>query len=53
MALTGWGQQDDQKRTREAGFDGHLLKPIDTVALGKLLAAPPLRNGFDKAAAAT
>jgi signal transduction histidine kinase/CheY-like chemotaxis protein len=52
VALTGWGQEEDQKRTREAGFDGHLLKPIDSVALGRLLAAPPLRNGFNNFAGA-
>lgn len=28
-ALTGWGQEDDRQRTREAGFDGHLTKPVD------------------------
>ena len=40
IALTGWGQEHDHQRTREAGFDAHLLKPIDPVALDKLLAAP-------------
>jgi signal transduction histidine kinase/ActR/RegA family two-component response regulator len=40
VALTGWAQKHDLSRTREAGFDGHLLKPIDPVALDKLLAAP-------------
>ena len=29
VALTGWGQVDDRARTREAGFDAHLVKPID------------------------
>jgi signal transduction histidine kinase len=34
IALTGWGQERDRRRTAEAGFDGHLTKPvdIDTVA---------------------
>jgi CheY-like chemotaxis protein len=27
VALTGWGQQKDRERTREAGFDAHLVKP--------------------------
>ena len=40
VALTGWAQHNDLQRTREAGFDGHLLKPIDPVALDKLLAVP-------------
>ena len=39
VALTGWGQQQDHQRTREAGFDWHLLKPIDRTELAKVLAA--------------
>ena len=27
VALTGWGQEKDRDRTREAGFDAHLVKP--------------------------
>jgi CheY-like chemotaxis protein len=38
IALTGWGQEDDRRRTREAGFDHHLVKPADIVALQALLA---------------
>ena len=33
IAQTGWGQDDDRRRTREAGFDHHVLKPIDPGAL--------------------
>ena len=29
IALTGWGQKDDERRSREAGFDHHLVKPVD------------------------
>jgi signal transduction histidine kinase/CheY-like chemotaxis protein len=29
VALTGWGQDEDRRRSREAGFDAHLVKPID------------------------
>lgn len=29
IALTGWGQEDDRRRSREAGFDQHLVKPVD------------------------
>ena len=29
VALTGWGQEDDRRRTRDAGFDHHLVKPVD------------------------
>jgi CheY-like chemotaxis protein len=36
-ALSGWGDEDDKRRMREAGFDDHLLKPIDAdVLLGKI-----------------
>lgn len=45
IAQTGWGQEEDHRRTREAGFDGHLLKPIDHAVLLELLAAhPPKRS---------
>ncbi len=38
VALTGWGQEDDRRRSREAGFDQHLVKPVDFDALRNLLA---------------
>jgi CheY-like chemotaxis protein len=28
VALTGWGREDDRRRTKEAGFDEHLVKPV-------------------------
>ncbi len=37
IALTGWGQQEDVERTRNAGFDHHLIKPADVAALETLL----------------
>jgi PAS domain S-box-containing protein len=37
VALTGWGQEEDRRRSREAGFDRHLVKPIDPDMLGGLL----------------
>jgi PAS domain S-box-containing protein len=37
-ALTGWGQEEDRRRTREAGFDHHLVKPVDPAALERILA---------------
>jgi CheY-like chemotaxis protein len=37
VALTGWGQDDDRRRAREAGFDHHLVKPAEISALQKLL----------------
>ena len=38
-ALTGWGQQEDRRRTAQAGFDHHLVKPVDAKTLGSLLDA--------------
>ncbi|MGH8512784.1 MAG: response regulator, partial [Gammaproteobacteria bacterium] len=38
VALTGWGQDNDRQKSKEAGFDGHLVKPVDHAALTKLLA---------------
>jgi len=37
VALTGWGQQHDRTRTREAGFDAHLVKPVSYPSLVELL----------------
>lgn len=37
VATTGWGQAEDRQRTTEAGFDHHLVKPIDLPALQALL----------------
>ncbi len=37
IALTGYGQQADRQRGRDAGFDGHLLKPVDPRALGEII----------------
>ena len=37
-ALTGWGQQEDRRRTAEAGFDHHLVKPPEPKVLERLLA---------------
>lgn len=39
IALTGWGQEDDQRRSRAAGFDHHLVKPPDIDKLRDLLTA--------------
>ncbi len=36
-ALTGWGQQEDRRRSKEAGFDHHLVKPAEPRALDELL----------------
>jgi PAS domain S-box-containing protein len=39
IALTGWGQEEDRRRSKEAGFDYHLTKPIDFSVLQELLAS--------------
>ena len=39
VALTGWGTQDDRQRTRDAGFDRHLTKPAELLAVEELLRA--------------
>jgi len=38
IALTGWGQEDDRKRSKEAGFNAHFVKPLERAALMLVLA---------------
>ena len=38
IAVTGWSNETDRARSREAGFDHHLVKPLDTAELTRLLA---------------
>jgi len=38
IALTGYGQEEDRRRAKEAGFDAHLTKPADLDELRRLLA---------------
>jgi CheY-like chemotaxis protein len=42
VALTGWGQDEDRRRTKEAGFDAHEVKPVSHEVLDKLLRHPKL-----------
>ena len=37
VALTGWGQEEDKRRSREAGFDDHLVKPAEPSQLQHFL----------------
>jgi PAS domain S-box-containing protein len=37
VALTGWGQDEDRQRSLDAGFDHHLVKPVDAAAIRRLL----------------
>jgi CheY-like chemotaxis protein len=41
VALTGWGQPEDKHRSQLAGFDHHLVKPVDPSILERLLAGTP------------
>jgi PAS domain S-box-containing protein len=41
VALTGWGQDEDKSRSRAAGFDRHLVKPVEPATIAKLLQAIP------------
>ena len=42
VAVTGYGQPEDKRRAREAGFDEHLVKPVDPAALHRALGSRPL-----------
>lgn len=37
IALTGWSQETDRQQSRDAGFDFHLIKPVELAALEKVL----------------
>jgi CheY-like chemotaxis protein len=43
-ALTGWGQDEDRQRVLEAGFDHHLVKPVDGNAIQRLLSETAARS---------
>jgi signal transduction histidine kinase len=44
IAISGYGQEEDQRRSREAGFDLHLTKPVDPTELWRLLELSPGRQ---------
>jgi len=44
IAVTGWGQEEARLRSKAAGFDHHLVKPVDPGALVALLTAPSDRT---------
>jgi signal transduction histidine kinase len=52
LALTGWGQEADRRRSEEAGFDSHFVKPIDLEKFAQLLATLPPVGAKPGAAAA-
>lgn len=39
IALTGWGQDEDRRKSHEAGFNGHLVKPVEYSALQEMLSS--------------
>jgi PAS domain S-box-containing protein len=41
VALTGWGQDQDRRRSQEAGFDHHMVKPVELATLEAVLSQPP------------
>src|SRR5688572_27025542 len=45
VAMTGWGREEDRARTAAAGFDAHLVKPVDLAALARLLRSEERRVG--------
>ncbi len=44
IALTGWGLEEERRRSKEAGFDHHLLKPVDLATLQGLLTQTQLET---------
>lgn len=48
IATTGWNQEADQRESREAGFDHHLVKPLDPIALIQLLASLDVPSRSDE-----
>jgi PAS domain S-box-containing protein len=44
VALTGWGQDVERRKSKEAGFDHHVVKPVDYAALMRLLEPPPVEE---------
>jgi CheY-like chemotaxis protein len=44
IALTGYGQEDDQRCASEAGFNRHMTKPVDFDELQAVLASLPVRS---------
>jgi PAS domain S-box-containing protein len=50
IAVTGWGQEEDRRRTRDAGFDYHLLKPVNVGDLRVLLTEAQVRKDAQSSA---
>jgi two-component system, chemotaxis family, CheB/CheR fusion protein len=50
VALTGWGQDKDRHRAHEAGFDRHLVKPVEPRELDRLVREVPRKDAATPAA---
>jgi CheY-like chemotaxis protein len=51
IACTGWGQEEDRRRTEEAGFTHHVVKPVDAAVLRRLIRREPDAGAPDAQAA--
>ena len=49
VACTGWGQKEDRARSEAAGFDAHLVKPVEPRAVLELLSSLPPHRVFQHA----
>jgi CheY-like chemotaxis protein len=47
VAATGWAKEEDRRRTKQAGFDVHLVKPVDPSAFRELLASRTAGSGSE------
>jgi signal transduction histidine kinase/CheY-like chemotaxis protein len=45
VAITGWGQEEDRRKSMSAGFNAHMVKPVDVDELMRLLASLPSEQG--------
>jgi CheY-like chemotaxis protein len=44
VAMTGWGQAEDRRKAKNAGFDYHMMKPVEPAAIEKLVQGLTLRD---------
>jgi CheY-like chemotaxis protein len=50
IAFTGYGQDEDSRRVREAGFDNHIINPVEPTTLERLIDAVPVSSAATPAA---
>jgi CheY-like chemotaxis protein len=44
IGVTGWGHAEDRRKSKAAGFDHHMVKPVEPVAIERLLQGPMIRG---------